>query len=175
MALGAVAEPPVRRRGSDYAQLSRRISQAGLLERRPGWYVARILLTLGAFVAGWVAVFLVGDSWWQLPLAAVMAVATTQVAFLGHDAGHRQMFRRRGPSELVGLFAGNVAVGISYGWWVDKHNRHHANPNHEDEDPDVGAGPWCGRRSRRWRPAGSAAGWPSGRHTSSSRCCCSKG
>ena len=56
MALGAVAEPPVRRRGSDYAQLSRRISQAGLLERRPGWYVARIVLTLGAFVAGWVAV-----------------------------------------------------------------------------------------------------------------------
>ncbi|MDG4841359.1 acyl-CoA desaturase [Micromonospora sp. WMMD967] len=140
MALGAVAEPPVRRRGSDYAQLSRRISQAGLLERRPGWYVARIVLTLGAFVAGWVAVFLLGDSWWQLPLAAVMAVATTQVAFLGHDAGHRQMFRRRGPSEMVGLFAGNLAVGLSYGWWVDKHNRHHANPNHEDEDPDVGAG-----------------------------------
>ncbi|MGW4682235.1 fatty acid desaturase family protein [Micromonospora taraxaci] len=140
MALGAVAEPPVRRRGSDYAQLSRRITQAGLLERRPGWYVARIVLTLGAFVAGWVAVFLLGDSWWQLPLAAVMAVATTQVAFLGHDAGHRQMFRRRGPSEMVGLFAGNLAVGLSYGWWVDKHNRHHANPNHEDEDPDVGAG-----------------------------------
>ncbi|WP_406072621.1 fatty acid desaturase family protein [Micromonospora sp. NBC_01638] len=140
MALGAVAEPPVQRRGSDYAQLSRRISQAGLLERRPGWYVTRIAFTLGAFVAGWVAVFLLGDSWWQLPLAALMAVATTQVAFLGHDAGHRQMFRRRGPSELVGLLAGNVAVGISYGWWVDKHNRHHANPNHEDEDPDVGAG-----------------------------------
>ncbi|WP_435206251.1 fatty acid desaturase family protein [Micromonospora sp. bgisy143] len=140
MALGAVAERPVRRRGSDYAQLSRRVSQAGLLERRPASYVARIVLTLGAFVAGWVAVALVGDSWWQVALAAVLAVATTQVAFLGHDAGHRQMFRRRLPSELVGLVAGNAAVGLSYGWWVDKHNRHHANPNHEDEDPDVGAG-----------------------------------
>ncbi|MER7890598.1 acyl-CoA desaturase [Micromonospora sp. NPDC094482] len=139
MVLEAVADPPVRR-GSDYAQLSRRIAKAGLLERRPGWYATRIALTLGAFVAGWVAVVLVGDSWWQALLAAVMAVATTQVAFLGHDAGHRQMFRRRGPSEMVGLFAGNLAVGLSYGWWVDKHNRHHANPNHEDEDPDVGAG-----------------------------------
>ncbi|MEU8297789.1 acyl-CoA desaturase [Micromonospora sp. NPDC048909] len=139
MVLEAVADPPVRR-GSDYAQLSRRIAKAGLLERRPGWYATRITLTLGAFVAGWVAVVLVGDSWWQALLAAVMAVATTQVAFLGHDAGHRQMFRRRGPSEVVGLLAGNLAVGLSYGWWVDKHNRHHANPNHEDEDPDVGAG-----------------------------------
>ncbi|MFG1739389.1 fatty acid desaturase family protein [Micromonospora chalcea] len=131
---------PAARRGSDYARLSRRIAEAGLLERRPGRYALRIALTLGAFVAGWVVVALVGDSWWQLPLAVVMAVATTQVAFLGHDAGHRQMFRRRGPSEAAGLVAGNLAVGLSYGWWVDKHNRHHANPNHTDEDPDVGAG-----------------------------------
>ncbi|MEU4379387.1 fatty acid desaturase family protein [Micromonospora echinofusca] len=139
MVLGAVAEPPVRR-GSDYAQLSRRISGAGLLERRPGRYVTRITLTLGVFAAGWAAVGLVGDSWAQLLVAVFLAVATTQVAFLGHDAGHRQMFRRRGPSEAIGLLTGNLAVGLSYGWWVDKHNRHHANPNHEDEDPDVGAG-----------------------------------
>ena len=26
---------------------------------------------------------------------------------------------------------------MSYGWWMDKHTRHHANPNHEDHDPDV--------------------------------------
>ncbi|MFD0784839.1 acyl-CoA desaturase, partial [Micromonospora azadirachtae] len=92
MVLSAVADPPVRR-GSDYAQLSRRISQAGLLQRRPGWYAARIVLTLGAYAAGWVAVFALGDSWWQPLVAVVLAVATTQVAFLGHDAGHRQMFR----------------------------------------------------------------------------------
>ncbi|MER5703857.1 acyl-CoA desaturase [Micromonospora sp. NPDC002296] len=139
MVRAATVDRPARR-GSDYAELSRRISQAGLLNRRPGGYAARIVLTVAAFVAGWVAVPLVGDSWWQLAVAAVLAVATTQVAFLGHDAGHRQMFRRRGPSEVTGLLAGNLAVGLSYGWWVDKHNRHHANPNHEDEDPDVGAG-----------------------------------
>ncbi|HEX4722142.1 MAG TPA: acyl-CoA desaturase, partial [Pseudonocardiaceae bacterium] len=22
-------------------------------------------------------------------------------------------------------------------WWIGKHNRHHANPNHEDDDPDL--------------------------------------
>src|SRR5690606_22705810 len=35
---------------------------------------------------------------------------------------------------------GNLAIGLSYGWWVDKHNRHHAHPNHEDRDPDVQIG-----------------------------------
>ncbi|MGW3473223.1 fatty acid desaturase [Saccharopolyspora sp. NPDC000995] len=28
-------------------------------------------------------------------------------------------------------------TGISYGWWVGKHRRHHANPNHEDADPEI--------------------------------------
>ncbi|MEV4758317.1 acyl-CoA desaturase [Micromonospora sp. NPDC049559] len=139
MAVGAVAEPALRR-GSDYAQLSRQIGAAGLLERRPGWYVAKIALTVGLFVAGWVAFALVGDAWTQVFVAAFLAVATTQVAFLGHDAGHRQMFRTRRTSEVAGMLAGNLAVGLSYGWWIDKHTRHHANPNHEDEDPDVGAG-----------------------------------
>jgi fatty acid desaturase len=83
---------------------------------------------------------LVGDSWWQTLVAVFLAVGTTQVAFLGHDAGHRQMFRNRRASQVAGLLAGNLAIGLSYGWWIDKHNRHHANPNHEDEDPDVGAG-----------------------------------
>ncbi|SBT46918.1 fatty acid desaturase family protein [Micromonospora auratinigra] len=131
---------PPAQRGSDYARLSRRVAEAGLFRRRPGWYAVSIALTFGAFLAGWALVVAVGDSWWQALTAVGMAVATTQVAFLGHDAGHRQMFRRRGASELAGLVAGNLAVGLSYGWWVDKHNRHHANPNHADEDPDVGAG-----------------------------------
>ncbi|MEO3744373.1 acyl-CoA desaturase [Plantactinospora sp. B5E13] len=139
MAISALAEPAVRR-GSDYSQLSRRISQAGLLERRTGWYVTRIAVTIGLFVAGWIAFAAVGNSWWQLPVAVFLAFATTQVAFLGHDAGHKQMFRNRRASEIAGLIAGNLATGLSYGWWIDKHNRHHANPNHEDEDPDVGAG-----------------------------------
>ncbi len=29
---------------------------------------------------------------------------------------------------------------MSHGWWVDKHNRHHGNPNHLDLDPDIDIG-----------------------------------
>ena len=32
---------------------------------------------------------LLGDSWWQLLTAAYLAVVFTQIAFMGHDAGHR--------------------------------------------------------------------------------------
>ncbi|WP_324606132.1 fatty acid desaturase [Streptomyces griseus] len=59
-----------------------------------------------------------------------------QVALLAHDPAHRQVFRRRRPSETAGRIAG-AAIGMGYGWWQDKHTRHHANPNHEDLDPDI--------------------------------------
>ena len=128
---------PERRTGSDFATLSRRITAAGLLQPRPGYYVARLSIVGLALVGGWVGFFLLGASWWTLLVAVLMAVVYAQVALVAHDLAHRQVFRRRQPSEVAGLIAGNLAIGMSYGWWMDKHTRHHANPNHDDLDPDV--------------------------------------
>jgi fatty acid desaturase len=122
--------------GSDFAELSRAVRSAGLLDRRRGHYAVRAVLTVGALAGGWVVFGLLGDSWWQLLTAAFLAVAFTHVSFLGHDAGHKQIFRGRPANEAVGLALGGL-VGLSYGWWIAKHNRHHANPNHEDGDPDL--------------------------------------
>ena len=134
----ATAVPPrARRSTSDYAELSARIRSAGLLQRRTGYYVAKFAATLGLFAVGWAVFVLIGPSWWQLLTAAVLGVLSTQVAFLGHDAGHKQVTRTRGASYLLGLLNGNLAVGLSFGWWLDKHNRHHAHPNHAELDPDV--------------------------------------
>jgi fatty acid desaturase len=127
----------VPQRGSDYAQLSRQVKQAGLLERRPGRYVWKITVTAVLLAAGWAVFVLVGNSWWQLAVAAFLAVMFTQVGFLGHDAGHRQIASSRRTSYLLGILLGNLGIGLSYGWWVDKHNRHHAHPNTEGADPDI--------------------------------------
>jgi fatty acid desaturase len=40
-------------------------------------------------------------------------------------------------NDLAGLVQANLLVGVSFGWWVAKHDRHHSNPNHEDLDPDI--------------------------------------
>jgi fatty acid desaturase len=125
-------------RWSEYTQLSRQLKQAGLLERRRGWYGARIGLNLVLLAAGGVVFVVLGESWWQLLTAVYLAVVATQLAFVGHDAGHRQIFRSRRANDLVGLVNGNLLVGISFGWWVPKHNAHHTNPNDEDLDPDIG-------------------------------------
>ena len=131
------AAPVASSTGSDFARLSRRMNEAGLLSRRPGYYArpdraARRVLRrrLAAFVA-------LGDSWWQLLVAVLLAVVFGQIALVSHDLAHRQVFRTRRPTEIAGLIAGNLGIGMSYGWWMDKHTRHHANPNHEELDPDV--------------------------------------
>ncbi|WP_116950111.1 fatty acid desaturase family protein [Jiangella endophytica] len=129
--------PPAPRPGSDFARLSRKIADAGLLDRRPGYYTVRIGLVVAAYAAAWGVFAAVGDSWWTLAVAAALAVAFAQVALVAHDLAHRQVFRRRRPSEIAGRIAGNLGIGMSYGWWQDKHTRHHANPNHEELDPDV--------------------------------------
>ncbi|GAA2669905.1 fatty acid desaturase family protein [Actinoplanes palleronii] len=133
------AERP-RTAGSDFAELNRRINAAGLLRRRPGYYAVRLSLVTLALIAGWAAFFLVGASWWTLAVAVFLAVAHTQMALVAHDLAHRQVFRTNQPSARAGRLAGNLAIGMSYGYWMDKHTKHHANPNHDDLDPDVGPG-----------------------------------
>ncbi len=126
-------------RGSDFAGLSRQVVGAGLLKPRPAYYAVRAAVTFALLGGGWAAFFLIGDSWWQVLTAVFLAFAFAQVAFLGHDVGHRQVFRTRRATQNAGM-AGNLLIGLGYGWWIDKHNRHHANPNHVDRDPDVGPG-----------------------------------
>jgi fatty acid desaturase len=129
---------PARRGGSEYAELSRLVRAAGLLDRRPRYYTWKIVVTLGALAAGWAAFVFVGNSWWTLAVAGLLAVLFTQVGFLGHDAGHRQIFGSRRSNYIAGVLMSNLGIGLSYGWWVAKHNRHHAHPNTEGADPDIG-------------------------------------
>jgi fatty acid desaturase len=118
----------------------RQVKGAGLLDRRYGYYLTRIAATGSLLVAAWGLFVVVGNSWWQLFVAVLLAFIFTQLGFLGHDAGHRQIFRSRRANYVVGLLHGNLAIGLSYGWWVDKHNRHHAHPNQEGKDPDIHIG-----------------------------------
>jgi fatty acid desaturase len=141
---------PATPRGSDYAALSRQVRQSGLLDRQPRYYAWKITLTAAALVLGWAAFGVIGDSWWQLADAAFLAIAFAQIGFLGHDAGHSQVFRTRRANTVLGIACGNLGTGVSYDWWAGKHIRHHAHPNTEGADPDIMIGvlAFSGARAR---------------------------
>jgi fatty acid desaturase len=125
---------------SGYAELAHEIRRLGLLGRRPGFYTGLLIANLAALATVVAAMVLLSGSWWLLLIAAAFAVVSTQLAFFGHDTGHRQVTRRNGRSRALGLAHANLLSGLSYGWWVDKHNAHHAQPNDLESDPDVHPG-----------------------------------
>src|SRR5258708_34650160 len=109
--------PSASSRGSDYAQLSRQIRQAGLMERQSGRYAWRITVTAILLAAGWAAFVLVGDTWWQLAVAVFLAVVFTQAGFLGHDAGHRQISGSRRGQRVLVLLMRDLRVRTSCVAW----------------------------------------------------------
>ncbi len=124
----------------DYAALLATMGELGLLRRRYGWYAARSALLLGLLTLGIVALFAFAPGPWLLLLAAGFGVLFTQFAFLAHDGAHRQIFHSGKRNEWFSRVVGNLFVGLSYGWWMNKHGKHHANPNKMGKDLDIDPG-----------------------------------
>ncbi|MDP3949165.1 MAG: acyl-CoA desaturase [Microbacterium sp.] len=125
--------PPMARAFKNVSQVVR---EMGLLQRTKWFYLLNALgiaLALGGAVTGFI---LLGDSWFQLLIAGALGIIFTQIAFVAHEAAHRQVLTS-GPANfrlarvLVGL------VGMSYSWWDNKHTKHHGNPNQVGKDPDI--------------------------------------
>src|ERR687897_1191048 len=125
-------------RADQYAQLKRLIKKYGLLDRQPAYYAAKTAFTLGLLVVSLALLFVLGDSRFQLLNAAYLAFVFVQISLLAHDFGHRQFtFRSPRKNDWLTLVFGNLLLGISRQWWIDKHNEHHGHPNQMDLDPDV--------------------------------------
>ena len=135
------AEPPVlrprERQLSEFTDLARTVQESGLMRRRLGWYWTQFAVLTFALLATFAAFVLIGHSWWQLAIAALLAVLLGQVMFLGHDAAHRQIFTSGRWNDWGSLVIANLYAGMSYGWWQHKHSRHPAKPNQVGADPDI--------------------------------------
>jgi fatty acid desaturase len=123
---------------STYTELSHRIRAAGLLRRRYAYYWSKIIGTVAVFAGIWVIFAFLGDTWFQLLLAATLGAVLAQLSFLGHDSAHRQIFISHHWNDWTARVLSGLFAGLSHGWWMSKHSRHHANPNKEGADPDIG-------------------------------------
>jgi fatty acid desaturase len=134
--MSVTATLPAPRKTSDYSELLAEVQRAHLLDRSGRLYLPRLVISALMTAAGVAAFFWVGNSWWTLAVAAYLAIVFAQLGFLGHDAGHQQIFTCRRRNDRLGI-ALSGCIGLSYSWWIDKHNRHHRNPNEVGRDPDV--------------------------------------
>jgi fatty acid desaturase len=138
--IATTTSPVPARVAQPYAELKRRVEAAGLMRKRPGYYTLMLITNAVLFGGTLWILTLVHSVWATALIAAVLGVVSGQLGFQLHDSGHRQMFASRGLNTVIGIATGNGLLGMSHGWWVDKHNRHHGNPNNVDLDPDIDIG-----------------------------------
>lgn len=121
-----------------WSYLKRTLESMGLFVPQTKRFIATTVVVVTIALAGFIAAPQVSSLWLLLGIAFVEAVCSTQIALLSHDLGHRQVFDdRKRTSYILHLVYGNFLLAFSNSWWVDKHDRHHANPNHLEKDPDV--------------------------------------
>ncbi len=125
-----------RQRNEEYFKLRRLILEHGLLDRQYSSYAIKLASAFALLLSS-IAILVVFDSLWvQMANAALMAVAFAQFAFLGHDSGHRQVFRSVKRNDMLMMLAA-LFTGLAPSWWQEKHIKHHVSPNQIGHDTDI--------------------------------------
>ena len=130
---------------SNYTELLNRVKDAGLLKKNPSFYVIRLAVISTLAVGLWVAGGFLGASnlhegfviGTAFVIAGLLGVLGAQYGFIAHEAAHRQIFNNNKWNDWAGLFLSNLFAGLSYGFWMRKHNKHHQKPNQIGQDPDI--------------------------------------
>lgn len=122
-----------------YRQLSQEIHDAQLVRPRY-WFTWGMVLGWTFAMAALIALIIIlGPSWYQLLVAAGIGIVMAQLGLISHEAAHLQLFASRRWNEWVSRILAGLLVGMSYGWWLNKHNSHHGHPNQLGKDPDIEA------------------------------------
>ena len=119
-----------------YKNLRQAISQESILDRDYFFYASLITVSmLGFLFSSFLLLFI-----FTTPMAPIYLVLFiifgVQLAGIFHDAGHRAIFKSAKNNDILGFVTSFVA-NMSFSYWKYKHNKHHANPNVIDSDPDI--------------------------------------
>lgn len=130
---------------TNFNRILTQVKDAGLLVKQPSFYVIRLavlsVVAVGLWVlGGFIASLSSQNQLWMIAafvLVGGLGIVSAQYGFIAHEASHRQVFRNNKLNDWTGLLLANLFAGLSYGFWLRKHNKHHQRPNQIGEDPDI--------------------------------------
>jgi fatty acid desaturase len=124
-----------------YSELLKRVKSENLLEKKPSFYTKRFAIISAVSVLLWGGAVTLGlaHSWWwaALPIVILLGMCAAQYGFIAHETSHRQVFLSNKRNDFYGRVVANLFAGLSYGFWMKKHNQHHVTPNQIHKDPDI--------------------------------------
>lgn len=119
-----------------YAKLRQQVMAEGILKRDYTYYsILTICIILGFFISLY--------NIYTAPTVILMIVWSMIFAFFGvhiggilHDAGHRAIFATTKMNDIFGHIV-SAFIAFPFFDWTGTHNKHHAHPNQDEEDPDI--------------------------------------
>ena len=130
---------------TNFNRILTRVRDEGLLAKKPSYYVVRLVVLSVVAIGLWVLGGLIAslssqNQLWMIAafvLVGGLGIVSAQYGFIAHAASHRQLFTNNKLNDWTGLFLANLFAGLSYGFWLRKHNKHHQRPNQIGQDPDI--------------------------------------
>ena len=128
-----------------FNEILTRVRSAGLLEKKPSFYIIRLAVISALALLFWGVSVALSFAYTFHPawiiaaffVVAILGILSAQYGFIAHEAAHRQIFHNNKANDAMGLVLANLFAGLSYGFWLRKHNKHHQRPNQIGEDPDI--------------------------------------
>lgn len=129
---------------SYYSEILQKIKSENLLKKTPLFYINRLIVITAITLTVWGAI-VIGNIflpfWGAVSVSAgsaiILGILSAQYGFIAHEAAHKQVFQNHKANEWAGRILANLFAGLSYGFWLRKHNRHHNKPNQINYDPDI--------------------------------------
>ena len=121
----------------EYEDLRTSAEALGLFKRTYWHYgICAFVALVGVFGSLYV-VTLTDNVWVQAINAVIFAFFSVQIGMIGHDLSHGEVFKTMETNRFWSSIAWGLFGGLSEVRWFEKHNRHHAHPNHIGYDPDI--------------------------------------
>lgn len=120
-----------------YRVLRARLEAAGFFERATAHFIVRSMLLGALFVTAYTGLLLAPATWLRIGAAVVLGFVAVQGCFLGHEAAHGAITRRRWVVATIGHVFGTLIVGYSFTYFWRSHDLHHFHCNEERGDPDT--------------------------------------
>ena len=130
---------------TQFHEILQQVREHGLLKKQPSFYIIRLvvisLLAMGFWtLSGYISHLTSIHGAWIIAafgVVAILGILSAQYGFIAHEASHRQVFSNNRANDSLGLVLANLFAGLSYGFWLSKHNKHHQRPNQIGQDPDI--------------------------------------
>src|SRR5258708_9399410 len=119
-----------------YAKLREDVINQGILERAYGYYGLLAVFIFSGLLFTSYNLIIQQNTALLIVWGVLFAFFSVQLGGFIHDSGHRTIFKSAKMNDLCGQICATL-LAMCYDDWKIGHNKHHAHPNQEGQDPDI--------------------------------------